>query len=598
MEFLDSKTTLTWTGHEKQSPVCTVGFSPDGRTLVSTTMNGSISLWDVRSHHIRTHLQGVQGTRRTESVAFSPDGRTLASASRDRTVRLWDMRTGTCSGFLVGHSLRVTSVSYHPSEGTLASASLDNTVRLWNTSDGSCESVLGELSLEGTIVGGIMELWNHGSLVLGAPKEERGLLCVAYSPDGARQAAGSAEKLARVWASPGAHAKEHASAQHPSNLDACGTRASNGTPLYKIHEVLSALEATGCKPLPGYPCPVTKCKFRGVKVAVKMSSTLKEVSLLRREMHILEILKCHPHVLLLLGASTVRFSGSPVAGNRLALVYERLSGGTLHKRLQQGQASEGRSTKGPLSVGDRLQIAREVATALVAMGRCVPPVVHRALRPKSILFDDSGAAKVAGWGFAKQMPLVHEADEEEEEEEEMVLEHVSGFSGCLAPEAALLDNHWTPSFDMYAFGVLLLQLLMGPRTGAQVKEVLSAEAQSLEDHSPPGSGTGSKDDSKDDSKDGSKEGSKDASKELTAWKGSQGEDSSGDGSVSSVGSKLLQSVLLRLDPAAAPWPRAIARQAVSLALQCTGEAHRRPPAEHVLSVLSRLENEGRLLKER
>jgi len=69
---------------EHTSWVNDVSFSPDGRTLASST--GVVHLWDVSTGEL-IH----QHTDRIESVSFSPDGRTLASASSDGTILLWDI---------------------------------------------------------------------------------------------------------------------------------------------------------------------------------------------------------------------------------------------------------------------------------------------------------------------------------------------------------------------------------------------------------------------------------------------------------------------------------------------------------------------------
>ena len=69
--------------------------------------------------------------RAVYSVCFSPDGKQLVSGSLDETVRLWDVETGACVRTLEGHDSTVLSVRFSPNGRRVASGSDDRTVRLW-----------------------------------------------------------------------------------------------------------------------------------------------------------------------------------------------------------------------------------------------------------------------------------------------------------------------------------------------------------------------------------------------------------------------------------------------------------------------------------
>jgi WD40 repeat protein len=183
-----------------------LAFSPNDELLAIAGADGYAEVRDTRTGALRNLITGhadlswkggVSKTNRVWSVAFSPDGRTLATSSADGTVRLWDPETrpdckvldieppasvpgklpeslkrwsapepspptwtsnatgdlyalGTNSGgillcnaadgelraTLLGHKRGVVSLSFSPDGRTLASLSHDGTVRLWNVATG------------------------------------------------------------------------------------------------------------------------------------------------------------------------------------------------------------------------------------------------------------------------------------------------------------------------------------------------------------------------------------------------------------------------------------------------------------------------------
>ncbi|MBL1179279.1 WD40 repeat domain-containing protein, partial [Pantanalinema sp. GBBB05] len=89
----------------------------------------TVKLWDVGSGRLIRTLTGHSSY--VNSVEFSPDSKTLASSSGDKTVKLWEVDSGKLIRTLTGHSSAIYSVGFSPDGKTLASSSEDKTTMLW-----------------------------------------------------------------------------------------------------------------------------------------------------------------------------------------------------------------------------------------------------------------------------------------------------------------------------------------------------------------------------------------------------------------------------------------------------------------------------------
>jgi WD40 repeat protein len=114
------------TYHEGPEVVWSVTFSPDGKTLASGSLYGSVLLWDVKSGKRTATLQpfnpeGRRPPNPAYSVAFSPDGKFLAAGTL-RGITLWDVESGEKVGPLSRPAATVWSVAFSPDGKTVASA--------------------------------------------------------------------------------------------------------------------------------------------------------------------------------------------------------------------------------------------------------------------------------------------------------------------------------------------------------------------------------------------------------------------------------------------------------------------------------------------
>jgi WD40 repeat protein len=158
--------------------VWAVLFSPDGRTLATTSLDGTAKLWDVATgKEVRT-LEGPGGY--LVGATFSPDGRLLATAARgplgtgeSGAVTLWEVATGRELAAWRGHNGDVHAVAFSPDGLVLASAGGDGTVRLWD--------IVARRQIQ-------VHRGHNGDV-----------LAVAFAPDGRTVVSGGRDGTVKVW---------------------------------------------------------------------------------------------------------------------------------------------------------------------------------------------------------------------------------------------------------------------------------------------------------------------------------------------------------------------------------------------------------------
>jgi WD40 repeat protein len=132
--------------------------------------------------HWPSVVSSVGGPRNSQaeesirSIAFAPDGSRVALGSDNAVIRIWYPKGGTHVD-LKGHTMEVTSVIFSPDGTIMASCSYDRTVCIW-------EATAQTMSLMHRLT---------------SVHDDGPLLCVAFSTDGCKVAAGSFAGPAYVW---------------------------------------------------------------------------------------------------------------------------------------------------------------------------------------------------------------------------------------------------------------------------------------------------------------------------------------------------------------------------------------------------------------
>uniref|UniRef100_A0ACD5WU66 Uncharacterized protein n=1 Tax=Avena sativa TaxID=4498 RepID=A0ACD5WU66_AVESA len=186
---------------------------------------------------------------------------------------------------------------------------------------------------------------------------------------------------------------------------------------------------------------VYRCTLDHTEVAVKVlqQDSRDKIDEFFKEVEILSQLH-HPNLVLLLGFC-------PEIG---CLVYEYMENGSLEDQLTNKKGCQ------PLHWFLRIQIIFEVARGLAFLHGTKPePIVHRDLKPGNILLDKNYVSKIGDVGLSKLISdLVPDGLTEYRDTV------IAGTLYYMDPEYQLTGTV-RPKSDVYALGIIILQLLTG-----------------------------------------------------------------------------------------------------------------------------------------
>lgn len=148
----------------------------------------------------------------------------------------------------------------------------------------------------------------------------------------------------------------------------------------------------------------------------------------------------------------------------LFLVYEFIENGNLSQHLR-GSGME------PLSWPARVQIALDSARGLEYIHEhTVPVYIHRDIKSANILIDSNFRAKVADFGLTKLTEVGGASA--------AFPTRLMGTFGYMPPEYAQFGDV-SPKVDVYAFGVVLYEIISAKEAIVRIDENVSAESKGL-----------------------------------------------------------------------------------------------------------------------
>ncbi|KAB2627288.1 inactive protein kinase [Pyrus ussuriensis x Pyrus communis] len=188
----------------------------------------------------------------------------------------------------------------------------------------------------------------------------------------------------------------------------------------------------------GFGC-VYRGELNGLKIAVKQhkNASCQGEKEFESEVHVLSKAR-HENLVMLLGSCS--------EGSKRLLVYEYVCNGSLDQHLSK-------HNRRPLGWDKKIKIATGAAKGLLYLHQ--NNIIHRDVRPNNILVTHDHEALLGDFGLARTQ--LEDSDRSSD------TTRVVGTLGYLAPEYAENGKVSTKT-DVYAFGVILLQLIAGLRS--------------------------------------------------------------------------------------------------------------------------------------
>jgi WD40 repeat protein len=119
-------------GH--QAAITALAYVPGGRTLLSSSADGTVRLWDVMAARELAVFKGHMGF--VSGVECAPDGKSFVTAGADGALKVWDIRPEEERSRLPGHPAGTTCLTFAPDSRTLATGGHHPAVKLWKVATG------------------------------------------------------------------------------------------------------------------------------------------------------------------------------------------------------------------------------------------------------------------------------------------------------------------------------------------------------------------------------------------------------------------------------------------------------------------------------
>ena len=107
------------------------GFLPGGDQLVSTSLDGTVKVWDLMTGRIRLELQTAGQS--SNACAVSPEGASVVAGGVEGLLYAWASSDGNRRALLRPRGVPITSIAFAPDGGRVVAGYADGTIELLDT---------------------------------------------------------------------------------------------------------------------------------------------------------------------------------------------------------------------------------------------------------------------------------------------------------------------------------------------------------------------------------------------------------------------------------------------------------------------------------
>ncbi|MEO6611255.1 MAG: PQQ-binding-like beta-propeller repeat protein [Chitinophagaceae bacterium] len=237
--------------------VVLINYSPDGKTVVTSSYDNTVKIWDARNGRLLYSLEGHNSWARSASFSpdsktmvtawdstaqiwnvktgkllhtlkkepnatmivagFSPDGKKIVTADENRDVIIWDGHTGAKLNYTKGHTNDLNDAHFSPDSKFIVTTGRESLVNIWDAKNGELffaleghsptadveiasfnpdSKYLASASSDHTVI-----IWDIYNAEISRRLEGHmgPVLDVNYSPDGNTIVTASEDNTAKIW---------------------------------------------------------------------------------------------------------------------------------------------------------------------------------------------------------------------------------------------------------------------------------------------------------------------------------------------------------------------------------------------------------------